>query len=107
MATTNFARIADCSVASTASTAAAVDPPGPSVDAIASPPVDAPGPAVDAIASPPVDAPSPAVDAIRCPAMDSSASDSPVDTSHFVATSAVSGNVAFDVPDTALTAEGG
>ena len=103
-------------MASTASTAAAVDAPSPSVgtcavnppvDAIASPPVDAPSPAVDAIASPPVDAPSPAVDAIRCPAMDSSASDSPVDTSHFVATSAVSGNVAFDVPDTALTAEGG
>ena len=79
-------------MASTAGTAAAVDPPWPSGDAIASPAVVAP---------------SPAVDAIRCPAMDSSASDSPVDTSHSVATSAVSGNVAFDVPDTALTAEGG
>ena len=115
-------------MASTAGTAAAVDAiTSPSVDARAvDSPVDATASStVAAITGPTVDAiPSTAVVAIRCPAMDSSAGasavdpsatdspmdstadGSPMDTCHFLATSAISGIVAFAVPDTALIAEG-
>ena len=72
------------SVASTASTAAAVDAPSSAVDSGAGSPEDA-------VARP-------AEDAIPCPTVDSGARDSPMEAGPVVATAPDSGDVSFAVP---------
>jgi hypothetical protein len=111
MAATAVARSADCSLASTA-VSAAVDAPSPAVDT-PNPAAGSASPAVDASADPAAGSAGPAVDASADPAMDSRATGTTVDTCPVGAGSPKSGDNAFALyvsepePDTAWTIEPG